>query len=141
MKRPDGITIIAIYHFVMLALCVFGLCGLVVGLLLMIADKPPDVLVGVFWMVFSMAFVFLFAVAHGVIGWGLLNMKEWARWGSIVIAVISLLGFPIFTVIGAVILWYLLKPEIKEAFASEAPKEAEKIDEGESPPLEESSLD
>ena len=130
MKRPDGVTILGIYHLVMLALGVFAICGIVIGLFVVLVDQPPGAGTAVFWLVFSIVVVLILAAAHGVMGWGLLNMKEWARWGSIVIAVISLLGFPIFTAIGAVAIWYLLQQGVKDAFVAEvaeAPSEEEAL--------------
>jgi len=55
----------------------------------------------------------VFCVAGGV---GLLKGKEWGRILSIVHAALSLLWFPIGTVIGVLILVYLTKPEVKEYF-------------------------
>ena len=122
MKRPDGITVIGIYLLVMLALGMLFICGLTIWLIVVIFEQAPDAGVAAFWLFSAMAVFLILSVANGVMGWGLLNLKEWSRWGTIVLAAISLLGFPILTIIGAVIIWYLLKPDVKAAFL---PKEAE----------------
>ena len=122
MKRPDGITVIGIYLLVMLALGVLVICCAMIGLIVVVAEQAPDAGVAAFWLFSAMAVFLILSVANGVMGWGLLNLKEWSRWGTIVLAAISLLGFPILTIIGAVIIWYLLKPDVKAAFL---PKEAE----------------
>jgi len=43
-------------------------------------------------------------------------MKGWARWLAFILAIFSLFLFPIGTVIGALIIWYLLKDDVREAF-------------------------
>ena len=55
----------------------------------------------------------VFCLAGGI---GILQGKEWGRVLSIVHAALSLLWFPIGTVIGVLILVYLTKPEVKEYF-------------------------
>ncbi len=55
-----------------------------------------------------------------ITGWGLLGLKGWARWLSIVMAALSLLAFPIGTIIGVLIIWYLLKDEVRQAFEAAA---------------------
>ena len=51
-----------------------------------------------------------------LIAYGLWTLKPWARIVAIIFAIIGLLSFPIGTIISIIILWYLFKPEIKEAF-------------------------
>ena len=51
-----------------------------------------------------------------LIAWGLWTLQSWARTIAIIFAIIGLIGFPIGTIISIIILWYLFKPEIKEAF-------------------------
>ncbi|HEC76636.1 MAG TPA: hypothetical protein ENI33_05215 [Thermoplasmatales archaeon] len=51
-----------------------------------------------------------------LIAYGLWTLKSWARTMAIIFAIIGLIGFPIGTIISIIILWYLFKPEIKEAF-------------------------
>ena len=53
------------------------------------------------------------------VGRSLLQLKKWARLGGTVLAALSLLGFPIGTIIGAVILYFLwMHKETKAAFDS-----------------------
>lgn len=51
-----------------------------------------------------------------VTGWGLLKLRPWARIVGIVLAVISLLNFPIGTAIGVYGLWVLLTKETEKLF-------------------------
>ena len=79
----------------------------------------------------------VFAVIPAVIGYGLLKLKNWARIVSIVFAAIGIVGsLPgLFSALGhvvifalvvnligiginALIIWYLLQPDVKKAFAA-----------------------
>ena len=54
---------------------------------------------GEFFVVFSVTCGVIFMLLSGVLsvlaGWGLLIMKEWARWLAIFLGVFSLFAFPI----------------------------------------------
>jgi hypothetical protein len=119
MKRPEAVSLIAIYHFVMSIPFFIGTCALlfaVVPILLTVESQE------VFWPLFGIGiglfFCLLFALAFLLVGIGL---WPWARWGAIVLAVLSLPAFPIWTVIGALIIWYLLQDEAKQAFSCDRP--------------------
>ena len=119
MRRPDGVTVIAIYHFVIAIPSLLGACAILVFAI------PPvlfsgDSVSGIFWALFGLGFALLATAGGGVLsliaGWGLLALKEWARWLVIVLAILSLVAFPIGTVIGGFIIWYLLQEEARQAF-------------------------
>ena len=63
-------------------------------------------------VVFSVAF----GIALVLAGWGLLQLRSWARWLAFILAIFSLFAFPIGTIIGALIIWYLLKDDVRDAF-------------------------
>ncbi len=121
MRRPDGVTVIAIWHFIQGVLSLMGAC-------VILAIPIPAVLLnvddaaGLFWAMFGLGIGLVVTGGLGVfsliIGWGLLELKEWARWIAIVLAVLSLPAFPIGTIIGGIIIWYLLQDEAREAFQS-----------------------
>jgi uncharacterized Tic20 family protein len=119
MKRPDGVTAIAVWYFVDAFLMLMGACTLLAipasGVFADIGDP-----IGEFWAVFGLTcgviFILISGIALVLAGWGLLRMKQWARWLAFVLAIISLFAFPIGTVIGALIIWYLLKDDVREAF-------------------------
>lgn len=119
MKRPDGVTIIAVWYFVEAFFCLMFACTLMAipfsGVMEQLGDPVAE-----FWVAFTTTcFVILgliFAVALVLAGWGLLRMKQWARWLAFVLAIISLVFFPIGTIIGALIIWYLLKGDVNKAF-------------------------
>jgi hypothetical protein len=54
-------------------------------------------------------------------GYGLLTRKPWARVLAIVVGILSLVNFPIGTVIGLYTLWVLTQPAATEYFAAPAP--------------------
>lgn len=56
-----------------------------------------------------------------ITGWGLLKLRPWARILGIVLAVISLLNFPIGTAIGVYGLWVLLTKETERLFTPPPP--------------------
>ena len=119
MKRPDGVTAIAVWFFVSAMLLLFMVCMLVAipisGVITEI-NNP----IGEFWVIFTVTCGVIFILVSGILsvlaGWGLLQLKQWARWLAFVLAIFTLFAFPIGTVIGALIIWYLLKEDVREAF-------------------------
>ncbi len=117
MKRPDGVMLISVYYWFATAVAVLLICpaffwifsdgngmfGLFIGL--------------VIWPFFMLAI----AAACAATAWGLWNLKSWARMAAIVLAILQLFFFPIGTVFGAVIIWYLWKdPDALAAFGLSA---------------------
>lgn len=114
MKRPDGVTLISIYYWFLAALFVLGICGIPIGIF---GGDGRGFIGAVFGLIFGLFFVTAGAIACGVVGWGLWNIKSWARMAAIVLAILQLFFFPIGTVIGALIIWYLWQdPDALAAF-------------------------
>jgi len=116
MKRSDGITVLSVYHFLVAALSVLGVCASLGILLIVIFNQEwyqADT-----YIVLGLAAVFFFiaVIANAVAGWALFKMLEWGRWLSIALGVLSLLLFPVGTIIGGVTIWYLLQPAVKDSF-------------------------
>ena len=115
--RPDLVTIIAAYRFVVAALMLLVVALLGIGLLAVVLNTAgEDLLIASISISVAILIVLAILVANVVAGWGLLALKDWARWLVIVMAVLSLANVPLGTVTGALQLWYLLTPEAKEAF-------------------------
>ncbi len=121
-RRPDGVLVIALYHLVIGVLIGMGICALltipfIVGVA---ASGDPDARVAVpivgGIMVLAAGFLFLLALANILVGWGLWQMREWARIAAIGLSVLRLLNFPVGTIIGGLIIWYLLQPQTVAAF-------------------------
>jgi hypothetical protein len=119
MKRPDGVTAIAVWFFIDALFVLFTACLLIAIPVSGVFNEINDP-IGEFWAAFSLTCLVVFILLSGIIaviaGWGLLGMKEWARWLGIILGIFSLFAFPIGTVIGALIIWYLLKEDVREAF-------------------------
>ena len=121
--RPEGITLLAALFWILAILALIG--GLfMVGTkdaIIEVMQDQPDVTQEIIDLVDSIMIgagiiALLFALLYIITGWGLWTLKSWARIVAMILAVISLLSFPIGTIIGIVVLWYLFKPEIKAAF-------------------------
>ena len=129
MKRPDGITLISIYHWAVAVLCLLSLCFVMaVPFLLAIAaigerQAAAGVVVAFILTALGALFLLLATAAYALVGWGLWLLKPWARIGATVLAILSMITcVPLGTVLGAVIVWYLFQPAAKAAF--EAPEAA-----------------
>ena len=117
-KRPDGITVLSVYHFLVAALSAMGICvGFVFLLALAFSNQYVSPVVPIL-LGFGIVLSFILVLANAAAGWALLKMLEWGRWLSVALGVLSLLLFPVGTIIGAVVIWYLLQPEVKDAFLS-----------------------
>jgi hypothetical protein len=122
MKRPDGVVIIGIYQLVIGLIGVLGTCCLIIPIATVTTTGDSDL--GFIPALGALALAFCSAAASSILslaaGWGLLQLKQWARWLTIVIAVFSLFAFPIGTVIGALVIWYLFKEEVQAVFEPNA---------------------
>ena len=96
-----------------LVLCICSVSALLVRVFL---DRSPDVAVPAILLALIAVGLFICLAANVAAGWALLKMQEWGRWLAIALAVLSLPGFPVGTAIGGLSLWYLLQPEVKDAF-------------------------
>ena len=123
MKRPDGVTIIAVYEFLSAIPGLIGICAILVFAVsgtLAGTEGIGDAAVVLAVLGCVLLLIGVGALVSVITGWGLLGMKGWARWLAIVLAALSLLAFPIGTIFGALIIWYLLKAEVREAFEAAA---------------------
>jgi len=123
-KRSDGVAIIAIYQFIVGFLSLLGICGLlsiplIVGVSTAAARAEGGAIATAIVstvMILVAGVLLLVAAANLIIGWGLWKQREWGRIGGLVLAVLGLLKFPIGTVIGALIIWYLLREDVRQEF-------------------------
>ena len=144
MGRPVGVTILAILDFLFAVCLLLGGIGAIMGggifaSMMSQAQAGSGASGASGIMAFiggAMAvFCFIFAVISALLGWGLWKLKNWARIITIIFEVIfillSLLGllgilahFNIISLIWTLfwiaiyclIIWYLLKPDVKAAF-------------------------
>jgi hypothetical protein len=123
-RRPDVITIIAIYHFIVGGLALLGALAILIFAMLPVTfsrGDPGGIAVALAALGLGLLATLAFGVAAIIVGWGLLRLRNWARWGAIVLAILQLPAFPIGTIIGALIIWYLLTDEGREVFEGPRP--------------------
>ena len=110
MKRPDGVAVIALYQLIMgfVEMCL-GYIALWIAVIAGATSAHP------FWRLVVWgglgAWLFKGGALAVVAGIGLWQMRRWARWVSVALAILALPCFPLGTVIGALILWYLLREQ------------------------------
>lgn len=121
--RPEGITLLAALFWILAILALVGSLFMLVtkDAIVEIIEDQPEVTGEIIDIVDSVMLgtgiiIFFLGICYIITGWGLWTLKSWARIVALILAAISLLSFPIGTIIGIVALWYLFKPEIKKAF-------------------------
>lgn len=118
-QRDDGVTLIAIYHFLVAGMFLIGTMVLAVPTIILaivtVTEAPPAA-IGMFAVglgaTVTMAFCFLFLT----VGYGLLKLRQWARVAAMALAMLALLLVPVGTILGALILWHLAKSEVAREF-------------------------
>lgn len=124
--RSDGTTLVAIYHFISGFLSLFGMCALfslplIVGLAAGSSGDPDagtaTAITALIGLLVGGLFL-LISAANWIVGWGLWQRREWARTGAIALAFLRLINIPLGTLIGGLIIWYLLQDEAKAEFAA-----------------------
>lgn len=130
MMRPTGVTILAVLQLI------FNLLGLLGGLgFLLLGDRvassiqeqgqniPSGAVPALAWV------LIIFSLIGLVIAWGLFTLKSWAWLATLIFQALGILnnvaslvqganpGGAVFgIVISGVIIYYLLRPEVKQAF-------------------------
>ena len=136
MNRPAGVTILAVLEFIGAA------CLALLGVLVIVGagagflgsmSQGQGGMGGLMAMLGGAlaVFLFVFAAIGGLVGWGLLTLKNWARIVQIVFSALGVLGtlfglvhfssammvgFVIRLAINGLIIWYLLQPNVAAAF-------------------------
>jgi hypothetical protein len=120
MRRPDGVTLIALWHFIVAGLCVLGLCGMAIPITAVWASPggdPEGAVIATVALLFAVFAIILAGGVFAVVGWGLWRLAAWSRVAAIVLAIFQLPGVPIGTIVGALTLWYLIAdPDARAAF-------------------------
>ena len=143
MSKPAGVIVIAILYFLGAAILVLAGIGFIVGggaIAAMMSQQGQASGSGLAAMMGVLGagmgiFFLIFGAIDALVGVGLLKLKSWARTTAIVLSAIGAC-FQLFGLLGslshfnvgsfvmtlivlsiqALIIWYLLKPEVKAAF-------------------------
>ena len=123
--RPDKVTVIAVWFSINAAISLFLFAVLLflfpAPVLSDIGDGPERGMV--IFARFLGCFLFGgFAVLDIAAVVGLLRLREWGRWLAIVLAVLGLIFIPVHTIVGGLIIRYLLTDEAKQAFGAALPQ-------------------
>jgi hypothetical protein len=118
MRRPEGVTITAIWFYITTVGCVFGLSGMAIGFLgLWTSGTSDGIILGTMGMMVGVMAIATTGIAHAVVGWGLWTLKPWARSAAMVLAI-----FQTPLIAGIIILIYFAKSkEAKRAFGIPVP--------------------
>ena len=104
MRRPEGITVLALYFFAMSIPSLIGALCLLAGAITT-GFSVETIDFGIFAGIAALVVVMILAFGLGILFFatalGLWRVRSWSRWLSIVISILSLLAFPIGTIIGA----------------------------------------
>ncbi len=123
--RPDKVTLIAVWFGINAAISLFVVAALLFVfpaiVLPEMADDPERGLV--ITAGFFGGFLFAgFAVLDIAAVVGVLRLREWGRWFAIVLALLGLFLVPVHTIVGVLIIRYLLTDEAKHAFGATSPE-------------------
>ena len=124
--RPDGVVLISIWFILNAVLALIGIAAMAIfALPSVITDTVgSDRYFAIAGVSFGLFVVLVFGALDVAAAVGLLRLRDWARWLAIVLAAMGLLLFPIGTIVGALIIWYLLNDEAKQAFGVIPPEQS-----------------
>jgi hypothetical protein len=114
LQPPQGVKISAYIFFALAALNLLVTCILMAVIGLGAANNgTAEDLAGA---AIGLCFVVVFIALYAAVGYGLLKMQGWARIAAIVLAILSLCSFPIGTILGGVVLYFMFQQETTQAF-------------------------
>jgi len=118
MRRPEGVSMIAMWFFLSAGFCVLGLGGMAIGFMgLWSGGDIEGILFGTMGMVLGVIAISATGITYSVVGWGLWTLKPWARSAAIIMAALQILVIPFGTVAAIMTLIYLNRNrEAKAAF-------------------------
>lgn len=114
-EAPQGVKISGYIFLALGVLTLLGMCAFIALLGVGLASGDvEDQLAG---LGVGLCFTILFTVLYGATGYGLLKLQSWARIAAIVLAILSLCSFPIGTILGGVVLYFMFQEEATQAFS------------------------
>jgi hypothetical protein len=118
---PQGVKISSYIFYALAAIAVLGLCANVIlnGLTLSSASGNEELMMSTgISMGIGACISILFIALYGYVGYGLSKLQKWSRIAAIILSVLALCAFPIGTILGGIVLYFMLaQEEVKAAFA------------------------
>lgn len=116
-EAPQGVKISAYSLFAYGALNLLGFCAIIA--IFGVEQSTGEELLGLGLAGVSIAscFILVFTILYAATGYGLLQLQSWARIAAIVLAILSLCSFPIGTILGGVVLYFMFQQEATQAFS------------------------
>ena len=123
--RPNGVVVVSVWFIINAVLALLGAAAISIFALPAVIRNTvgsPNQYFAVAGVSFGLFLLVAFGVLDGAAVVGLLRLREWGRWLAIGLAALGLLLIPFGTIIGALIIWYLLTDETKQAFGAPLPQ-------------------
>lgn len=111
-KRPAVITILAVLN-ILGGILIMTAAGVVAFVNFVSDPGKMDPVVSSLLV----AFLGILGLVHLLVGFGLLGLRSWARTTQIVLSCFGLLGFPMGTIVNALILFYFFRPGMSALFS------------------------
>jgi hypothetical protein len=121
---PQGVKISSYIFYAFAVFAVLGLCASAVsnGLTLANASGNDEVMTSAgISLGVGACISIIFAALYGFVGYSLARLQSWARIAAIILSVLALCAFPIGTIMGGIVLYFLFQPESQAAFAAARP--------------------
>jgi uncharacterized Tic20 family protein len=117
-NRPTGVTLIAIFYILTAIPSIVGTVIFIIEFLgpVISDDLGGGLLVNIWAYLLGIVATLFYGVMAAATGYGLWSSKSWSRSLAIFLSVFLLFIFPPGTIIGALIIWYLRKQEVKDTF-------------------------
>lgn len=117
-SRPTGVTLIAIFFILTAIPSIVGTVIFIIEFLgpVVSDDLGGGLLVNIWAYLLGIVATLFYGVLAFATGYGLWLGKSWSRSLAIFLSVFLLFIFPPGTIIGALIIWYLRKQEVKDTF-------------------------
>ncbi len=122
MTTKDHAKLLGIFHLIQaglqlfVALVILVIYGGIGGVFLMNARREDEQIVGGLFLVFSIVLGIVcvaFALLYAYSGWNLFKDKPHSKVWTIIVSIVSLLGFPLGTALGVYGLWFTFGDEGK----------------------------
>ncbi len=121
MEKPQHLLLVAIWQIFCAVIAFLGILTLILFMVFMWVGVPttdPDI-PSVIFLLFAgtgLFFVLVYFIISLVAGIGTIKGASWARNLGIVQAVLNILNVPVGTIIGILIIMYLVRPEVTQYF-------------------------